>query len=37
MSTRSLQRKLAELIGVVLAGIAVSMREGIARKFSAQY
>jgi hypothetical protein len=31
------ERIAAELIGVVLAGIAVSMREGIARKFSAQY
>jgi hypothetical protein len=31
------ERLWAELIGVVLAGIAVSMREGMARKFSAQH
>jgi hypothetical protein len=31
------ERLWAELIGVVLAGIAVSMREGMARKFSTQH
>jgi hypothetical protein len=31
------ERIVAELIGVVLAGIAVSMREGMARKFSVQH
>jgi hypothetical protein len=30
------ERLVAELIGVVLAGIAVSMREGLAKKFSVQ-
>jgi hypothetical protein len=31
------ERIVAELIGVVLAGIAVSMRGGLARKFSPQH
>ncbi len=31
------ERIATELIGVVLAGIAVSMREGMALKFSVQH
>ena len=30
------ERIVAEIIGVVLAGIAVSMREGLSRKFEKQ-